>query len=74
MHNKSWRLSAPHPIVLKKEIVWFLFSKRKLFGRYVKTQHSKLPPRTKRADHSMTLPSLTVLGGSPEPGHLRSAH
>jgi hypothetical protein len=32
------------------------------------------PLRTKRADHSMTLPSLAELGGSPEPGHLRSVH
>jgi hypothetical protein len=30
--------------------------------------------RTKRDDHSMTLPSLAALGGSPELGHLRSAH
>jgi hypothetical protein len=32
------------------------------------------PLRMKRADRSMTLPSLAMLRGSPEPGHLRSAH
>ena len=28
----------------------------------------------KRTDHSRPLPSLAALGGSPEPGPLRSAH
>jgi hypothetical protein len=31
------------------------------------------PLCTKRTDHSMTLPSLAALGGSPKLGHLRSA-
>jgi hypothetical protein len=33
----SWAIFRPTAIVLKKEIICFLFSKRKLFGRDVKT-------------------------------------
>jgi hypothetical protein len=64
---------------INPEVLKYLFYglKSKLFLQGGRTQTAPaylILTRTKRTDHSMTLPSLAALGGSPEPGHLRSVH